>query len=350
VNSRERVFHLLAGQPIDCLPAMPITMMFAADQLGRKYLNYSLDSRVLAEAQIQTATAFDFDHVSCIAETREAPDCGAEVEYFEDQPPAVVASRVLLQDKSMLGRLKAPSPYTGERMSDRLNGVRILNERIGRDKIVEGWVEGPCAAAADVRGLGNLMLDFYDDPAFVHDLFEFVLDVGSRFALAQLEAGADLIGIGDAAASLVSAQVYREFIWPFEERLVAAIHGAGGLVRLHICGNTQRLLTDLGRLGCEIVELDSMTPLSEARSRMRPGQVVLGNVDPVRVVKNGTPESVYDAVRECHRQAGGCFIVGAGCEIPRGTPSDNLLAMVKYAREHTDSGFVTAAGIQSAES
>jgi uroporphyrinogen-III decarboxylase len=127
---------------------MPITMMFAADQIGRKYLDYSLDSRVLAEAQIQTATAFDFDHVSCIAETREAPDCGAEVEYFEDQPPAVVASRVLLQDKSVLGRLKAPYPYTGERMSDRLNGVRILKERIGRDKIVEGWVEGPCAVAA----------------------------------------------------------------------------------------------------------------------------------------------------------------------------------------------------------
>ena len=74
VNSRERVFHLLAGQPIDCLPAMPITMMFAADQLGRKYLDYSLDSRVLAEAQIQTATAFDFDHVSCIAETKLPAD------------------------------------------------------------------------------------------------------------------------------------------------------------------------------------------------------------------------------------------------------------------------------------
>ena len=62
MNSRERVFRLLAGPPTDCLPAMPITMMFAADQIGRKYLDYSLDSRVLAEAQIHTATAFDLDH------------------------------------------------------------------------------------------------------------------------------------------------------------------------------------------------------------------------------------------------------------------------------------------------
>ena len=350
MNSRERILHLLAGQPIDCLPAMSITMMFAADQIGRKYLDYSLDSRVLAEAQIQTATVFDFDHVSCIAETREAPDCGAEVEYFENAPPAVVASRVLLQEKSVLSRLKAPSPCTGQRMSDRLNGIRILKERIGRDKIVEGWVEGPCAAAADLRGLTNLMLDFYDDTAFVNDLFEFVLDVGSRFALAQLEAGAELIGIGDAAASLVSAQVYREFIWPFEERLVAAIHAAGGLVRLHICGDTRHLLAAFGRLGCEIVELDSMTPLSEARARMRPGQVVLGNVDPVRVVKDGTPDSIYEAVGECHRQAGARFIVGAGCEIPRGTPSANLLAMVKYARDHTDSQSRNVARVQPVES
>lgn len=335
MNSRERVLCLLTQRPIDCLPVMLITMMFAADQIGRKYLDYAMDSRVLAEAQVHTATVFDFDHVSCISETREAPDCGAEVEYFEDQPPSVIASRALLTDKTVLARLEAPDPSVGKRMSDRLNGLRLLKESVGNDKILEGWVEGPCAAAADLRGLSNLMVDFYDDPAFVRDLFEFVLDLGVRFAHAQMEAGADIIGIGDSPASLVGPQIYREFVIPFENRLVGEIHAAGGRVCLHICGNTRRLLADMGRLGCDIVELDSMASLSEARAQMSFGQVLLGNVDPVRVVRGGTPESVYAAVAECHRQAGAQFIVGAGCEIPLGTPPANLKALVRYSREHS---------------
>ena len=334
MNGRERVLGLLTQRPTDCLPVMPITMMFAADQIGRRYLDYAMDSRILAEAQIHTAEIFGFDHVSSISESREAPDCGAEVEYFDDQPPSVVHCRALLTDKTVLARLRAPDPAAGKRMSDRLNGLRLLKECVGSDKIIEGWVEGPCAAAADLRGLSNLMVDFYDDPAFVRDLFEFVLDLGVRFALAQLEVGADIIGIGDSPASLVGPQIYRDFVIPFENRLVAGIHAVGGRVRLHICGNTRPLLADMGRLGCDIVDLDSMTPLSGARAQMPSGQVLLGNVDPVRVVRDGSPESVYAAVAECHGQAGARFIVGAGCEIPRGTPSANLKALVSYARNH----------------
>ena len=103
MNSRERVIALLEGRPVDHLPLMPITMMFAVDQIGKKYCEYATDYRVLADAQVLTAETFDFDHVSAIAETREAPDCGAVVEYFDDQPPSVVESKALLADKSQLG-------------------------------------------------------------------------------------------------------------------------------------------------------------------------------------------------------------------------------------------------------
>src|SRR5579859_6042743 len=99
MNGRERVLAMLDGRVVDCLPAMPITMMFAVDQVGKKYYEYATDYLVLADAQVVTSEAFDFDHVSAIAETREAPDCGAVVEYFDDQPPSVVESRALLADK-----------------------------------------------------------------------------------------------------------------------------------------------------------------------------------------------------------------------------------------------------------
>jgi MtaA/CmuA family methyltransferase len=220
-------------------------------------------------------------------------------------------------------------------MSDRIAAVRLLRERAGRDRIVEGWVEGPCAMAADLRGVNTLMLDFYDDPDFVRDLFAFVVEMEIAFALAQIVAGADLIGVGDAAASLVGPKLYEEFVQPYEARLAAGISAAAAPVRLHICGKTRRIYAGMSAVHAAIVDLDFMNPMDEARAVMAPGQILLGNVDPVRVMRDGPPEQVEAAVAECHRQSGARYIVGAGCEIPRGTPDANLHAMARYAKTRT---------------
>jgi MtaA/CmuA family methyltransferase len=332
MNGRERILAHLAGQPVDRLPLMPITMMFAARQAGVRYGEYAKDHRVLVEAQLRTAERFDFDYVSCISDpAREAADCGAAVQYFEDQPPALLEDQARLTDKTELARLKAPDPLAQGRMLDRVQAVARFKERVAGQRLIEGWIEGPCAEGADLRGINNLMTDFFDDAPFVRDLFEFVLDLELRFARAQVEAGADLIGVGDAAASLVGPQLYEELVWPYEKRLVDGLHAMGTRVRLHICGNTRRILGGMGRLGCEIVDLDYPAPLGEARAQMGPDQVLLGNLNPVKALRDSTPESIRAALADCHRQAGPRYIVGAGCEIPRDTPDANVMALREYA-------------------
>jgi len=335
MNSRERVFALLDGCSVDHLPFLPITMQFAAHRLGVTYLQYATDYRVLVEGQLRVAEEFDFDYVNTMSDPAcEAADCGASVKFYPDQPPALDESNALLADKSMLFQLKIPDPCGGGRMTNRLHALALFKERVGGDKVIEGWIEGPCAEAADLRGINTLMLDFYDDPSFVRDLFEFVLEMELRFAKEQIDAGAEVIGIGDAATSLVGPRIYEEFVWPFEKRMVDGLRALGARVRLHICGNTRRILAGMGRLGCDVVDLDFLVPISEGRAQMGPEQILLGNIDPVRVLRDGTPMDVYEAVAECHRQAGPCYIVGAGCEVPRDTPEENLRAMGRYAREH----------------
>ncbi len=335
MNSRDRVFALLQGRPMDHLALMPITMMFASRHIGAKYGGYALDHRLLAESQVRTSQQYAFDHVSAITETREAPDCGAVIQCFDDQPYAVDERHARLADKSDLAGLSRPDPKTAVHMRDRLQALSLLKEKAGHEKVVEGWVEGPCGAAADLRGINTLMLDFYDDPDFVRDLFEFVLELGLRFGRAQVEAGADVIGIGDPAASLVGPRIYEDFVWGYEKKLVDSLHEVGARVRLHICGNTRPILEAMGRLGCDIVDIDSKVALSEARSKMGPDQVLLGGLDPVRILQMGKPEQVAAAVAECHRQAGWRFIVGAGCEVPPDTPPANLLELTRYARSHS---------------
>jgi len=163
---------------------------------------------------------------------------------------------------------------------------------------------------------------------------DFVVQMELGFARAQIEAGVDVMGIGDPASSLVSPSFYKDFVFTKQKKMVDGIHAMGARVRLHICGDTRHIAEGLGRVGADIIDQDSLAPLDHARRMMGPRQVLLGNIDPVRVLRQGTPESVTQAIGECHCQAGPNYIAGAGCEVVRDTPEANMRALVGYAREH----------------
>ena len=335
ITSRKRIFTILKGGLPDHLPLMPITMQFACDRIGKKYYDYVTDYKVLVEGQLKVVEEFDFDHVACISDpTREAADCGASIIYPEDSPPAIDNQNALLADKTRLAHLKMPDPLGGGRMHDRVKAAALFKKKIGNDKIIEGWIEGPCAEGADLRGINTIMMDFYEDPGFIRDLFEFAIEMELNFAKCQIEAGVDVMGIGDAAASLIGPKLYEEFVWPYEKKLIDGVHKLGAAVRLHICGNTRSILENIGRLGCEIVDLDYLVPVSEARMKMGPDQILLGNIDPVSVLQDETPRKIYQAIEQCHKEAGSNFVVGAGCEVTRGTPLENLRVLTDYALSH----------------
>jgi len=90
---------MMDHRPVDRIPFTPITMMFAAEQIGAKYGQCALGHKLLVEAQLRTVERFDMDQVSCFSDpAREAGDPGAAVRFFDDQPPALDESRSLLAD------------------------------------------------------------------------------------------------------------------------------------------------------------------------------------------------------------------------------------------------------------
>jgi MtaA/CmuA family methyltransferase len=264
----------------------------------------------------------------------EAADLGARVIYREDAPPAIDDTEPLLEDPARLLSLRAPDPWASPRMRKRIDAVALMKKGCAGQKAVEGWIEGPIAEACDLRGVSRIMLDFYDRPGFVQDLVAFLFDVEMRFARAQVEAGADLIGMGDAAASLIGPHHYSEFVWQAEKRYVAELHRMGVPVRLHICGNIGPLLAMIAELGADIVDLDSMVSVMDAREKLGP-TCIAGNINPVADLRNGHPEYVEEKLAACFRDAGGRFYaVAAGCEVPRDTPPENLMSMARFAARH----------------
>ncbi|MDH7569030.1 MAG: uroporphyrinogen decarboxylase family protein, partial [Armatimonadota bacterium] len=311
MNALQRMWNTLQGRPVDRLAVQPIIMTFAARYAGMRYRDYVTDHRKLVEAQLRVIEEFEIDVASlCSDPCREAADCGAEVRWFDDQPPAHAAHRALLRDKRVLATLKQPDPLGGGRMHDRVQGVALFRQRVGGEVPILGWVEGPMAQAADLRGIEAAVLDLVDDPGFATDLFNFVVEMELAFARAQVEAGADMMGIGDAAASLVSPALYHQYVLPYQKRLVDGIHAMGCPVRLHICGRIDHLLPGIAQLGVEMIDIDYPTDLSLVRPALGPQVAVLGNTEPVRYFLNGSPGEVMEDLARCYGTVGDPFVVG----------------------------------------
>jgi len=332
MNSLERVRRRLRGEAVDRAPNFDIYMTRAAHHVGRPLSRYYLDYRALVEANLGVLEAFDLDIVQTLSDPyREAADMGLEVEFPEDDLP--VRKKVLLEEPEDLARLKRVAPSDGRRMSDRLDAVRTLVEKVGRDVVVMGWVEGALALACDVRGDTSLMLDLHDRPEWVEELLELLVEQQITFAREQIALGAHMIGLGDAIASLVSPKQYRQFALPYEQRIFAAVKEAGAIPRLHICGDTNHLVEDMARSGAEIVDLDWMVDLARAAEVFGGGPAPCGNFDPVEIMLRGTPDKVAHAARSCAAAGGPRHFSAAGCEIPDDTPDANPLAHAATLRE-----------------
>ncbi len=333
MNSAERVRRRLTGEAVDRPPHFTILMQRAAHHAGLPLSRYYLDYRALVDANLAVLDTFHLDLVQTISDPfREAVDLGLDVEFPEDGLP--IRRRPLLEETGNLARLHPIDPALGRRMTDRLDAIRILRERVGGTVPIMGWVEGALAEAADLRGESVLMLDLLDRPEWVTEVLEVLVEQAISFARAQVAAGADIIGLGDAIASLVSPQMYRSFALPYEQRIFEAVREAGAIPRLHICGNTSRIVADMAKSGASIIDLDWMVDLRAASAACaQPGGPALcGNFDPVGILLNGTPEIVRDSVLACAEHGGERWFCAAGCEVPDATPDANILAISQTLR------------------
>jgi MtaA/CmuA family methyltransferase len=337
MNSLERVNNRLQGAAVDRPPNFDIMMTFAAHHAGYRLRQYYLDHRVLVESNLKAASDFDLDIVQAISDPyREAADLGLAVEFPDDSLP--VSTQPLLTTPEDLRKLTHIPPENGRRMSDRIAAVELFQTEVGGVIPIMGWVEGALAEAADLRGMMNLMIDLHDRPEWVKQLLEFLVEIEVEFARAQVQAGADIIGLGDAVASQISAAMYREFALPYEQRIFESVKQLGAVARLHICGDTTHLVENMKRSGADIVDLDWMVDLAAVSASLGDHPVLCGNFDPVAVMLQGTEQQVYEATHAC-LQAGGksCFSM-AGCEIPDQTPVENLHAQSRALRDFYRSG------------
>jgi len=338
LNSLERVRNTVLGKPVDHIACQPMLMQFAASYSGMKFIDYTRDGRKMAEAQLRAMRDFDIDVLlTCSDPAREVIDIAGDgsIQWFENQGPAIQEERAALADKSRLKEFRLPDLDPKGRMYDRIIAIEIMRREVGQSNSICGWVEGPLALAAELRGINRMMTDFSDDPEFARDLLHFCADVAILYADAQIASGADTIGMSDAASGLLGPVLYKKFIVDEQMRVFKHIkqNHPAVLTRQHMCGRITKLAEDFATLPVDIYEIDFPSDL--ARIKQVVGDRVLsGNISTITDMFEGPPERVYDAVARCHAICGKYFIVNCGCEVPPASPNENLRAMVRYAKEH----------------
>lgn len=337
MNSRERFGRALRGEIVDRVPLFPLLMFFAADRAGLAYRSYATNGRALAQAQLQMLERFGLDAITACSDAFRLPaDLGGEMLFPQDRTPSL--ARPLIRNESDLERLGRPDPTrAGSRMNDRLEAVREM-ARSARDRCtVLGWVEMPFAEACNLCGMSEFMVAVLERPTFAHRVLEFATELEIEFGRAQLEAGADMIGAGDAAASMLSPQQFAEFAASYERRVVESIRGAGGSLKLHICGDTSLLLDQMADVRADLYNVDHMVDLVAAkRAYAARGRCLKGNLDPVEHIMRSSPEKCEARCHECIGIAGPLgYMLSGGCEIPAATPDAVLEAFCRAPQTYS---------------
>jgi uroporphyrinogen decarboxylase len=134
--------------------------------------------------------------------------------------------------------------------------------------------------------------------------------------------------VGNAAASLIGPALYEKFGLPWDKAMVEYIHSCGGRVKLHICGNISPILNLLVQVAPDILDVDWMVNFARAVEVFKgTTTAVSGNVDPVAVMLQGSPQYVEEQVRRCIDVTAPNTCIAAGCEVPAASPEENILLM-----------------------
>ncbi|NLG83926.1 MAG: uroporphyrinogen decarboxylase [Firmicutes bacterium] len=259
---------------------------------------------------------------------------GCRITWWENSPPSV---NPVLYDIAEVTRLKVPNPREDGLMPFVLNLYRHVEKRLkeetgGAIKMVAA--RGPLALAAHLRGTTELMLDLKLYPDGAKKLLEITTETVIKWLSAQVKnlSGVEGVMVLDDIVGFLSPADYLEFAHPYLKRIFSSF---GEMVKVyHNDANIRGILEHLAETGLDVLNFSHMLDIGEVRQRMGKRIVLMGNVPPLEVMVQGTPEEVKSWARTCLVKTGGRgLVLSAGGGVSPGTPAENVRALVEAAAE-----------------
>jgi MtaA/CmuA family methyltransferase len=308
---------------------IPVGGLLGTTLTGSTVRSNMLDPLVKAESACRLHVELGTDAVFHVGDVVvEAEAMGAPVLLPEDAPPEITAP--ILTDRGGLCALAVADILDSARAMVTVDCIRILAERLP-DSLVLGQVTGPLTVAGGLMGYETMLRLVITDRRFVESVLGLCTQVIVRFARLQMEAGAKMLWVGEPMGAVVSPRVFADLSAP-RLREILAVSPHWNI--LHVCGDTTPHVEALAATGARVLSLDNAVVLPDVARRVPPDVVVMGNVDPVRVLKQGSVETVTRAVGDLldAMEPFDNYILSSGCSMPRTTPLNNARAFVQAGR------------------
>lgn len=328
----ERLSRTFSLQATDRPAVLPIIHSQLAASCGVKLRDFFTQPEVTADVMAQGARRFGFDGVQLsLGVTTEAEILGAHVSHPPDSAP--VLQQYLLQQFSQIATLRKANVLDSARFKMFLHALRSLVARIGDEVFVLATIRGPLLAASQLRSAQTLLMDMLDEPDNVDELLAFTTQLAQTIAEPLIATGAHGLLLGEATCSpsFISPTMYRRQVLPYHKRLVEGLKTMGWpVVGLHICGDTTAIIEDAIAAGVDFLDIDHQVPPAAAIQIARGRIVLRGNLDPSSDFRFASPEHTCTRTEAlCRTVRNAPWIMSSGCDIPPGTPDENIHTFVR---------------------
>ena len=338
MTGKERILSAIRMTEPDRVPVFPLAHYFSAVPGRMSIRTYATRADKMAAALIAAVERFGWDgvHPGCDVSV-EGEAMGSLLSFPEEAPPHMV--RPVLSDLADFRNLRKPNPLKDGRMPVVVRATEICAREIGGETCVGPCLMGPFNCASQLRGVEDLMMDTIERPEFVGALLDFCTDVLIDYGKALMDAGADVLILGEALCSpgMISPRHYARTIVPRQQRMVRALgeHNRDCPLIMHICGDITAILPTVIETGVHAADLDWQVDMARAKEVCDGRMAMRGNLNPSAVLLLGTPDQVYSKSVEVIRAAGagGGLILGSGCDVAPATPFENLDAMMRAASD-----------------
>jgi len=253
----------------------------------------------------------------------EAEAFGSTIRFSDDEVPTVIGH--IVETMEQAEALAIPEIGAG-RTATYIEAIEKACKLI-TDRPVFAGVIGPFSLAGRLLDVSEAMIYCYDDPDMVHTVLRKATDFLMKYIGAYKAVGANGVVIAEPLAGLLSPMLNEEFSAPYVKEIVDALQDENFIIIYHNCGGgVIRMIDSILSVGAGAYHFGNAIDMAEMMTHIPEDVVAMGNIDPSTHLRNGTPDSVREAVRSLLEACGKYpnFVISSGCDVPPLSSWENI--------------------------
>lgn len=308
--------------------AIPIMTHPGIEAIGKNVIDAVTDGEVHYQAIKNVTETYDTTACTVIMDlTVEAEAFGCAISMPEHEVPSVTGR--LVCDEESVNRLQVPSLSAG-RIPEYLKANRLAVETIKNKAVLSGCI-GPFSLAGRLYDMSEIMVGIYIEPDVIKTLLDKCTEYITLYCKELKAIGATGVIMAEPAAGLLSNEDCLEYSTVYVKQIVEAVQDDNFTVVLHNCGNKGHCTQAMIDSGAAALHFGNAVNMVETLEQCPSNLVVMGNIDPVGILKQATPEEVYRITADLLAKTAQYrnFVISSGCDMPPFVPDVNIKAFYR---------------------